>query len=75
MFCILENIRITKTCSLPLLVLCCYVTNDYRYLLIGTTFNISHFLWIWHVVTESSAQGLIKAEIKVSIYLHPHVVV
>lgn len=71
----LENIPNTKTYSLPLLVFYCCITNDHSYLHIGTTFNISHFLWIWHVLTESSAQGLIKAEIKVSIYLHPHMVV
>ena len=75
MFCILENIPITKTYSLPLLVFCWYITNDHSYLLIGTTFNISHFLWIWYVLTESSAQGLIHAEIQVSIYLHSHMVV
>lgn len=75
MFCMLENIPNTKMYSLPLLVFYCCITNDHSYLHIGTTFNISHFLWIWHVLTESSAQGLIKAEIKVSIYLHPHMVV
>lgn len=41
----------------------------------GYTFNISHFPLIWHILSGSSVQVIIKAKIKVSVYVHPRVVV